>query len=50
MIVWGPIAALIGISTALWVASAIVVLTTAALLATPAIRQLRDEPEPQPAV
>ena len=43
MVIWGPIAALIGIAPALWVASAAVVATTAALLATPAIRALRDD-------
>lgn len=44
--IWGPIAALIGISTSLWVAVACVVATTAWLLASPAIRKLRDEPPP----
>ena len=43
MVIWGPIAALIGIGPALWVASAAVVVTTGALLATPAIRALRDD-------
>ena len=43
MVIWGPIAALIGIAPALWVAFAAVVATTAALLATPAIRALRDD-------
>lgn len=44
--IWGPIAALIGISTSLWLAFACVLATTALLLATPAIRALRDEPAP----
>lgn len=48
MIIWGPIAALIGIASALWVASAIVVVATACLIATPAIRELRDDPALQP--
>ena len=43
MVIWGPIAALIGIAPALWVACAAVVAATAALLATPAIRALRDD-------
>jgi predicted MFS family arabinose efflux permease len=41
MAIWGPIAALIGISTSLWVASASVFAATAVLLCVPAIRQLR---------
>jgi MFS family permease len=40
--IWGPIAAAIGISQALWLATALLVVTSAALLATPAIRNLRD--------
>jgi hypothetical protein len=43
MVIWGPIAALIGIAPALWVACAAVVAATAALLATPAVRALRDD-------
>lgn len=46
--IWGPIAALIGISTSLWLAAAIVAVSTVLLTASPAIRGLRDEPEPQP--
>lgn len=50
--IWGPVAALIGISTSLWVAFACVVATTVWLLASPAIRDLREDPPPgtQPAV
>jgi MFS family permease len=44
--IWGPIAALIGLSAALWVAAALTAVATAGLIATPAIRNLR---EPQPA-
>jgi MFS family permease len=40
MAIWGPIAGLIGIHTALYVAAALVVASTSALLAAPAIRQL----------
>jgi predicted MFS family arabinose efflux permease len=40
--IWGPIAALIGISASLWVAAALTFVTTAALIATPAIRNLRE--------
>ena len=39
--IWGPIAAAIGICTALWVAAALVLASTSALLAVPAIRQLQ---------
>ena len=44
LVIWGPIAALIGISAALWVATGLALLTTSWLLG-PAIRNLR---EPQP--
>jgi hypothetical protein len=40
MAIWGPIAGLIGIHTALYVAAALVFASTSALLAAPAIRQL----------
>jgi MFS family permease len=41
MAIWGPIAGLIGISAALWVAAAALAATTTLLLSLPAIRQLR---------
>ena len=41
MAIWGPIAAGIGVSTALWVAVVVLACISGALLATPAIRQLR---------
>jgi hypothetical protein len=41
MAIWGPIAAVIGISPALWLASALLAASTSALLAVPAIRQLQ---------
>lgn len=44
MAIWGPIAALIGIHTALWLAAALVFASTAALLSVPAIRGL-TQPE-----
>lgn len=53
LVIWGPIAALIGISASLWVAFACVIATTALLIASPAIRELRDETPPpaaQPAM
>lgn len=40
MMVWGPIAELIGISAALWLVAALMVASTLALLAVPAIRRL----------
>ena len=40
--IWGPIAALLGISAALWVAAALALAHLAALLFVPAIRELRD--------
>jgi len=43
--IWGPIAALIGISASLWVAAALMAASTAALLALPAIRELQAEPQ-----
>jgi hypothetical protein len=44
--IWGPIAALIGLSPALWLATGLLVLTNATLISIPAVRGLR---EPQPA-
>jgi hypothetical protein len=41
MAIWGPIAGLIGIHTALYVAAGLVFASTAALLAVPAIRELQ---------
>jgi hypothetical protein len=40
MAIWGPIAGLIGIHTALWLAAALLFVSTSALLGVPAIRQL----------
>ena len=40
MAIWGPIAELIGIHTALWLAAALVLASTSALLSVPAIRHL----------
>jgi hypothetical protein len=51
--VWGPIAAAIGLGASLWVASALLLATTVALLAVPEIRRLPAapigalDPEPQ---
>jgi MFS family permease len=39
--VWGPVAALVGLHASLWVAAALMLVTNAALLSVPAIRQLR---------
>jgi hypothetical protein len=44
MAIWGPIAGLIGIHPALWLAAALTFASTAALLAVPAIRQLEAQP------
>jgi predicted MFS family arabinose efflux permease len=41
MAIWGPVAALIGIHTTLWLAAALVFASTCALLAVPAIRELQ---------
>jgi hypothetical protein len=41
MAIWGPIAAVIGIHTALWLAAALVFASTATLLSVPAIRALQ---------
>jgi MFS family permease len=43
--VWGPIAAAVGFASALWAAVAILVATTAALMAVPQIRRLPPGPE-----
>ena len=48
LVIWGPIAALIGITPALWVAVAAVIVATGGLLAVPAVRNLRDEPLAEP--
>jgi MFS family permease len=42
--VWGPIAAVAGLSASLWIASALLLSTTLALLAVPAIRHLPSVP------
>ncbi len=41
MIVWGPIAEWIGFSEALWISAGAMLVTTLALISTPAVRQLR---------
>ncbi len=41
MIIWGPIAEWIGFSAALWISAGAMLLTTLALISTPAVRQLR---------
>ncbi|WP_306765010.1 hypothetical protein [Solirubrobacter soli] len=41
MAIWGPIAAAIGLSPALWAAVASLVVVNGSLLSVPAIRQLR---------
>jgi MFS family permease len=43
--IWGPIAALIGLSPALWVATCLLVATNATLLSIPAVRGLREPQE-----
>jgi hypothetical protein len=43
MAIWGPIAALIGIDTSLWVASGVILLLTAATLAIAEVRTLRGD-------
>jgi MFS family permease len=42
LIIWGPIAELIGISSALWVSAALVCAVTLWLVSVPAIRNLRE--------
>jgi hypothetical protein len=44
--IWGPIASLLGVSPALWLATGLLAAANLTLLSVPAIRQLR---EPQPA-
>jgi MFS family permease len=39
--IWGPVAALVGLHASLWIAAALMLVTNAALLSVPAIRQLR---------
>ncbi|MDA0161243.1 MFS transporter [Solirubrobacter ginsenosidimutans] len=41
LVIWGPVAALIGLYPALWVAGGLLLVTNAVLLSVPAIRQLR---------
>jgi hypothetical protein len=41
MAIWGPIAAAIGVSSALWVAVASLIVVNGSLLSLPAIRHLR---------
>jgi MFS family permease len=43
MVIWGPIAALIGIDTSLWVASGAILLLTVATLAIAEVRTLRGD-------
>ena len=42
--IWGPIAVAIGITPALWLSAALIAVSTAALVAVPAIRNLTDDP------
>jgi hypothetical protein len=42
--IWGPVAELSGVSTTLWVAFSIQIVTTTALLLVPSIRHLRGGP------
>ena len=44
---WGPIAAVVGISTSLWIAFGLMGASVCALLAVPAIRQLPAYPPPR---
>ena len=46
LIVWGLLAGVIGISPTLWIAAAITLISNLGMLSTPAIRRLRDEPQP----
>ncbi len=46
---WGPIAAVVGVSPALWLAFALQLCAGLALLAIPAVRTLTGEPAPAPA-
>ena len=45
--VWGPIAAVVGISTSLWIAFGLMGASVCALLAVPAIRHLPTYPPPR---
>jgi hypothetical protein len=40
--IWGPVSVVIGLYASLWVAGALLIVTNAALLSVPAIRQLRS--------
>jgi MFS family permease len=42
---WGPIAGAIGVSSALWIATGVTLASNLAMLSTPAIRHLRNEPQ-----
>jgi predicted MFS family arabinose efflux permease len=44
MAIWGPIAVLIGIDSALWLAAALVLASTLTLLSVPAIRHFKAQP------
>lgn len=46
LVVWGPAAALLGVRPALWLAFALLLATTLAPLAVPAVRRLGSESEP----
>ncbi len=41
---WGPIAGAIGLSPALWLSSSLITVSTLAVLAVPAVRDVTDEP------
>jgi hypothetical protein len=41
---WAPLAAAVGLGTSLWIASAVLITTTLAMLAIPAIRHLPPTP------
>jgi hypothetical protein len=46
LVVWGPIVAALGLGVSLWLAFAVQVATTLALLAVPDIRRLPPHPTP----
>lgn len=48
--VWGPVAGIVGVSVALWIAFALFLVAVVALLALPEIRQLPASPSPSPAI
>lgn len=48
--VWGPVAGIVGVSVALWLAFTLFLVAVAALLAVPEIRQLPASPPPIPAI